>query len=979
MKRLYSSLVAIACAMVFVFAASEVMGQTNPTPQTLPYSQDFSDLPHSSTIYPDGWQGWQVSNIATSFPTGAATADRVLVANSSAGSNAGGVHNFDGKIGLLSSGTVNPALVLAISTVGQNDIVISYDAMWIRREASSTRINEMALQYRVGISGDFTTVAGSEYQNIPGTATSGTTPQDVELIVVTLPSDAEDESVVQLRWVNRDVTGGGSRPSFAIDNISVTSEGEPPVLPPTVAFVSTSASASEGSILVPIDVSLTNYAGTPVTVDVALTEGNPAEFVPAYITQQLTFTNNGVQTMNLDLNEDGIYTGDRSVVFTLQNPGGDPDAIIGTADTFTLTILETTPEPPAAGVLVFYPFTGNSPTPTAIEAGLTASDFEISSGNVSYGTAQGVTWNEGSGVPYAQGSGGWNAPDQEAAKYFEFTVTPDNDKMLVINQIDFAHRRTGAGPQLIGITIGGTVVLSDYSLSQDATVYDSFSFTELTLIAPTTIRIQGWAGGTGDFRIDDVTLFGVVEDLPDNSTVITGGKGWQMLSSPANAATVQDLADANLVYGIPGEYEKTDDANPLTGYDGETFTVPSSLGQTLVPGKGFIWYLWDTDYDEGYVPYEGGGSSENAHLPFLLTFSGSPVAGDHSVQFTEDDRVSGGGDEWYLIGNPYTSPHSVADIYPDSGELSEIFQYWDGTAYVPLDAAEEDEAAVVAGFFAEFITLPNLPVIITYGPEPAPPIRNAAERFTAFFELSGELTVASEVYEAGDQVRVVFSDEATNGRDRLDAGKLNPLSYVWATIAPLAVEGDEFVRRAVESRPVPTETVTVPMAFSTYASGFDVGGTLTISLSNNALGEGWQVSLLDLETSTVTNLLADSYTFSIAGQPAIDGNQRFEITFTPPTVSGEDSSEGYAFGLEAVWPNPTTSTSQVAFTLENTGEISLDVFDVLGRRVAQVANGEYGAGRHILPLSTGSLASGVYVVRLTAGPNVAVQRVTVAR
>ena len=169
------------------------------------------------------------------------------------------------------------------------------------------------------------------------------------------------------------------------------------------------------------------------------------------------------------------------------------------------------------------------------------------------------------------------------------------------------------------------------------------------------------------------------------------------------------------------------------------------------------------------------------------------------------------------------------------------------------------------------------------------------------------------------------------------------------------------------------------MTFSTWANGTDAAGTFTISFAEQTLPATWTVLLTDLETGTTVNLLTDSYTFSIETQPAIDADERFEITFTPPTVSDEDGGEGYVFGLESVWPNPATTTTQVAFTLEEAGEVSLDVFDVLGRRVVQVATGEFASGRHVLPLNTQQLASGVYVVRLIAGSRSAVHRVTVVR
>jgi len=73
---------------------------TQPAPQPLPYFQDFSDLPHSATVFPAGWQGWALTGApGGSFNTAAPAGDKALVAGSSASSTTNGVHNYSGKIG----------------------------------------------------------------------------------------------------------------------------------------------------------------------------------------------------------------------------------------------------------------------------------------------------------------------------------------------------------------------------------------------------------------------------------------------------------------------------------------------------------------------------------------------------------------------------------------------------------------------------------------------------------------------------------------------------------------------------------------------------------------------------------------------------------------------------------------------------------------------------------------------------------------
>jgi len=80
--------------------------------------------------------------------------------------------------------------------------------------------------------------------------------------------------------------------------------------------------------------------------------------------------------------------------------------------------------------------------------------------------------------------------------------------------------------------------------------------------------------------------------------------------------------------------------------------------------------------------------------------------------------------------------------------------------------------------------------------------------------------------------------------------------------------------------------------------------------------------------------------------------------------------------LNQNYPNPFNPTTTIEFTLPDPGEIRLEVFNLLGERVALVAEGIYPAGVHQVALYTGPqsagvglsrpLPSGVYLYRLTA-------------
>ena len=101
-----------------------------------------------------------------------------------------------------------------------------------------------------------------------------------------------------------------------------------------------------------------------------------------------------------------------------------------------------------------------------------------------------------------------------------------------------------------------------------------------------------------------------------------------------------------------------------------------------------------------------------------------------------------------------------------------------------------------------------------------------------------------------------------------------------------------------------------------------------------------------------------------------------DLAFTGRATAGEPDRAAGA-GL-AVYPNPATETATAAFDLDRPGAVRLEVFDVLGRRVATQASTQ-AAGPARIPLAVGELGRGTYVVRVTAGGRVASQVLTVVR
>ncbi len=82
------------------------------------------------------------------------------------------------------------------------------------------------------------------------------------------------------------------------------------------------------------------------------------------------------------------------------------------------------------------------------------------------------------------------------------------------------------------------------------------------------------------------------------------------------------------------------------------------------------------------------------------------------------------------------------------------------------------------------------------------------------------------------------------------------------------------------------------------------------------------------------------------------------------------------------YPNPLESEATIEYQLQKTSYVRMELYDILGRRVATLISEEKTAGQHTLqwsPSGNRRLASGVYFLRMRAGDFTATQKMTIVR
>jgi hypothetical protein len=91
-------------------------------------------------------------------------------------------------------------------------------------------------------------------------------------------------------------------------------------------------------------------------------------------------------------------------------------------------------------------------------------------------------------------------------------------------------------------------------------------------------------------------------------------------------------------------------------------------------------------------------------------------------------------------------------------------------------------------------------------------------------------------------------------------------------------------------------------------------------------------------------------------------------------VASEDEALPGSFFLRQNYPNPFNPTTSIQYSVPNTGYVTLEVFDLLGRVVSTLVDDFENAGEHAIEFDAAHLPSGLYLYRLTAGDEVSTKK-----
>lgn len=201
-----------------------------------------------------------------------------------------------------------------------------------------------------------------------------------------------------------------------------------------------------------------------------------------------------------------------------------------------------------------------------------------------------------------------------------------------------------------------------------------------------------------------------------------------------------------------------------------------------------------------------------------------------------------------------------------------------------------------------------------------------------------------------------------------------------------------------------TEEIEIPLFLHSSESG-----EYRLEWAINDLPQGWTAELENPATDELISLGSQSsYTFDFTPQktkanetrphsPDLFGFMKERgvgkakgsvstadliLRINPGLATNFESDLGIPRKVELYqnYPNPFNPSSVIRFGVPNQAPVQLEVFDVLGRKVMTLLNGEVKQpGRYNINFDGRTLASGMYVYRLVIGDKVLTKKMTLIK
>ncbi len=115
-------------------------------------------------------------------------------------------------------------------------------------------------------------------------------------------------------------------------------------------------------------------------------------------------------------------------------------------------------------------------------------------------------------------------------------------------------------------------------------------------------------------------------------------------------------------------------------------------------------------------------------------------------------------------------------------------------------------------------------------------------------------------------------------------------------------------------------------------------------------------------------------------QVDLDGTIHYTEPIHVSVATGVTEHKPAEFALSQNYPNPFNPSTEIRFSVEKTGQTTLDVYNMLGQKVATLFDGVAEAGHNnVVRVNADQLASGMYFYRLQNGMQMAMKKMVLMK
>lgn len=244
-------------------------------------------------------------------------------------------------------------------------------------------------------------------------------------------------------------------------------------------------------------------------------------------------------------------------------------------------------------------------------------------------------------------------------------------------------------------------------------------------------------------------------------------------------------------------------------------------------------------------------------------------------------------------------------------------------------------------------------------------------------------TVASstnaKVYRTSTGTFGPWSNTVVNGTGGTSGCYFQAVGFINATSGLVGSSGGD-IRKTTDGG-VTFTTVTPPSGLGSFAvinmnalkdgSGIirmAIQGDTTRVFRTSNLGTSWIRETLPLEATLgqVQHLQFLSATVGFAGLGSSGGIGGFIKYALPSGIVGNNGVVPESFSLSQNYPNPFNPSTTIKFALPKSGNVTLKIYNSIGKEVETIVNEVMGAGTYEVSYDASKLNSGIYFYRISA-------------